>query len=188
MTPFAHIAAGYLVTQALDLVSPGLGFNTPGIIMTGVIAGNIPDFDLIFVKRKWEHRNTITHAPIFWVVLVALMFAALKIPGLGIYYPYVLVFAIAVASHFFTDWYAAREVDMGGIRLFYPFSKKHYGLLPLTKAKYKVDNFKKIDWNRYLKYYMESSFLFYSEIFLIALGMAVFFVRSYDMFFSFFIR
>ena len=52
MTPFAHVTAGYLVTQAVDLINPSLGFNSPEIIIAGIFGANIIDFDVFLVKSR----------------------------------------------------------------------------------------------------------------------------------------
>lgn len=185
MTPFAHVAAGYLVTQGLDLIIPGLNFNTPGIIITGVIAANIPDLDFITAKNKVQHRNTWTHAPLFWIAVISGLFFFYKLFGNKDLFPYLLTFSIGVASHFLTDWFAAREKDYGGIRLLYPFSKKHYGFMKLNEPKYKDMNGFKL--KEYFLYYMENAFLFYSEIFIILLGLALFLSRSLSVFLGIFL-
>jgi hypothetical protein len=185
MTPFAHVAAGYLTTQVVDLINPSLNFNTPGIIITGIIAGNFPDLDFIFAKNKAHHRNTWTHAPLFWLVIILALFGLTKFINNGWFNSYVLAFSIGIASHFFTDWFAAREEDYGGIRLLFPFSKKHYGLMKLEEPRYKdMDNF---HLGEYLKYYMENAFLFYSEVLLIILGLVVFLSRSLSVFLGIFL-
>lgn len=184
MTPFAHVAAGYLTTQIVDLINPSLNFNTPGIIITGIIAGNIPDLDFLVVKNKLHHRDTWTHAPIFWAIVIAFLFIAAKLINNDTFFSYVLAFSLGVVSHFFADWYAAREKDHGGIRLLYPFSKKHYGMLKLREPL--IKDVKDFDLMKYAKYYMEDAFLFYSEVFLILLGLGVFLGRSLSVFLGIF--
>lgn len=188
MTPFAHVAAGYLATQAIDLINPSLNFNTPGIIMTGIIAGNIPDLDFLFVKEKSLHRNTWTHAPIFWIVVLGILYFVLRQIGNQELLKYLLAFVLGLATHFLADWYAARTLDGGGIRIFYPFSKKHYGLLDLEKPKLKIKFTSIFDMFRqeFLEIYMENKFLFYSEVFLIILGSGVFLSRSLSVFLGIF--
>lgn len=184
MTPFAHVAAGYLTTQALDIINTGVSFNTPGIILTGIIAANFPDLDFLTAKNKVHHRNTWTHAPLFWLLVVGALFVVAGFVNNDLFNSYLLVFSLGLASHFFTDWFAAREEEYGGIRLFFPFSKKHYGFMKLKEPRYKDMN----DFNlgKYLKYYMENAFLFYSEVFLILFGLAVFLSRSLSVFMGIF--
>ncbi|MFZ6035159.1 MAG: metal-dependent hydrolase [Patescibacteria group bacterium] len=184
MTPFAHVAAGYLTTQIVDLLYPGLNFNSPGIIVTGIIAGNIPDLDFLVVKNKLHHRDTWTHAPIMWAVVILVLLLIAKYLNNDTFFPYVLAFSLGVTSHFFTDWYAAREKDHGGIRLLYPFSKKHFGMLKLKEPLITED--KDFDLVKYAKYYMENAFLFYSEVVLIILGVVVFLSRSLSVFLGIF--
>lgn len=184
MTPFAHVAAGYLTTQALDLIYPSINFNTPVIILTGIVAANLPDLDFITAKNKVHHRNTWTHAPLLWLLVVGALFMIASFVNNDQFNSYLLVFSLGLASHFFTDWFAAREEEYGGIRLLYPFSKKHYGFMKLKEPKYK--DMSDFHLGRYLKYYMENAFLFYSEIFLIIFGLAIFLNRSLSVFLGIF--
>lgn len=180
MTPFAHVAAGYLTTQVVDLINPSLGFNSPGIIITAIVAGNLPDLDVLFVKDMTKHRNTITHAPLFWLIVIGGFLITSKIVDNDLFFRYFLAVGLGVFSHFFTDWFAARGLE-GGIRLFYPFSKKHYGLYPLKKEKVKFEGIKTLFQKDFIKYYMKNSFLFYSEVALTLAGLAIFLSRSLDI-------
>lgn len=181
MTPFAHVAAGYLMTQAVDLINPSLNFNTPGIIITAIVAGNLPDLDVFFVKDKTKHRNTITHAPLFWLIVIAGFLIVSKMMGNDLIFRYFLAIGLGVFSHFFTDWFAARGLD-GGIRLLYPISKKHYGLFPLKKDKIKFEGIQTLFQKEFIKYYMKNSFLFYSELVLTLAGFIIFLSRSLFVF------
>lgn len=182
MTPFAHAAAGYLVTQMAGFIKPDFDFNTPIMITAGIVAGNFPDLDFLFVKDKFQHRNTITHAPLFWIAIISLLFFGAGILKNDQVYAYVLVFSLGIFSHFFADWYAAREENAGGIRLFYPFSKKHYGLMTLKKKTFSLKNIAGMLSPDFLKYYMENRFLFYSELLLIVTGAVIFFAKSMNVF------
>ena len=181
MTPFAHVAAGYLTTQIVDLINPSLGFNSPGIIITAIVAGNLPDLDVLFVKDMTKHRNTITHTPLFWMVVIGGFLVTSKMMGNDLFFQYFLALGLGVFSHFFTDWFAARGLD-GGIRLLYPFSKKHYGLFPLKKEKMKFEGIQTMFKKKFIKYYMENSFLFYSEVTLVLTGLMIFLARSLPLF------
>lgn len=182
MTPFAHVAAGYLATQVAGLIRPDLSFNTPAMIIAGVVAGNFPDLDFLFVKDKFQHRNTVTHAPLFWAAIIVFLFAVSGVLKNDQVFSYVLVFSLGIFSHFFADWYAAREDDAGGIRLFYPFSKKHYGLMPLKKKTFSIKNVMGMLSIDFLKYYMQNRFLFYSELLLIVTGLVIFYTNSLYVF------
>ncbi len=186
MTPFAHVAVGYLATQLVDFINPSLHFNDPGIIIAGIVGGNLPDFDVFFVKDITKHRNTITHAPLFWLLVIGGFLAASYLMGNNLFFRYFLALGVGVLSHFLTDWFAARGLD-GGIRLLYPFSKKHYGLYPLEKEKIKFEGIQTMFKREFIKYYMENSFLFYSEAALILIGLIIFLNRSLSLFLKIFL-
>ncbi len=173
MTPFAHTAGSYLAAELAAKLMPYAGINEPTVLLTAVIAGNLPDLDMFFVKGgSLKHRNTITHTPIFWIIFCSLF---IIISTFINHYIFINAFAftIGVFTHLFLDWFAARGDGVGGIRLLYPWSKKHYGFHKLKKLpNYVVKNFK---FSKYLfTYYWKDGLLFYSEILVILAGMGLF--------------
>jgi hypothetical protein len=186
MTPLAHVAAGYLTTQIVDVINPSLQFNTVEMIIVGIVAGNLPDLDVLFVKDMTKHRNTITHAPLFWLVVVGVILIGSRLMNSELVFRYSLALGLGLFSHFFTDWFAARGLD-GGIRLLYPFSKKHYGLFPLKKDKIKFEGIQTMFKWEFIEYYTENSFLFWSEAVLILAGLFVFLSRSLSIFLGIFL-
>ena len=184
MTPFAHVTAGYLVTQAVDLINPSLGFNSPEIIIAGIFGANIIDFDVFLVKKPIEHRNTIFHTPIFWIGVFIFLFIIANFLNNQFITKLFLSFSLGIISHLFLDWYAARGKGVGGIRLLYPYSKKHFGLFPLKKVD--LSNVKSMISKEFYKFYSENKFLFASEIAIIIFGLITFLNRSFFLFLKIF--
>ena len=88
-----------------------LGLKTNFSLIAMMLSGFLIDFDIIFYK---EHRKAFTHTIPFWALIaIIISYFNLQLS--------ILVFVSAV-GHLFTDcidWH---------IYLFYPFSKKPYGL------------------------------------------------------------
>ena len=74
-----HLAGGYLATKALLLLTYA-SFSTSqttALLIIGTLAGELPDIDLIpfYLANRfnWKsvqsHRNYITHAPAFWLII-----------------------------------------------------------------------------------------------------------------------
>lgn len=175
MTPFAHVSGGYLIVELADKIYPGVGFNRPDSIISAVIGANIPDFDVFFVKKITDHRNTITHTPIFWIVLLSICFGVAEI----IKNPFITLnltsFSLGLFTHFLFDWFAARGENVGGIRLFYPWIKKHYGFKKLEKLPRDIKDHPTL--KKYLPYYLKDKFLFFGEVLVILLGILIFTIR-----------
>jgi len=178
MTPFAHIAAGYLSVYFAGIISPESGFDSYSVVLTGIVAANLPDLDFIFVKDKNNHRNTITHAPLFWLPLIVVGFFVSGYLGKNLFL-YVTAFSLGIFSHFLLDWFAAREKGIGGVRLFYPFSKKHYGFLPLTEPEIKFSSLMTFPWKKYLSYYASNKILFFAELIIIFSGLLMFLLKAF---------
>jgi len=175
MTPFAHIAGGYLATQIADLIDQKVYMNRPDMIIAAIIGANIPDFDMIFIKDKKQHRNTITHTPLFWIAVVIFICFINKFFPNPFISLYLFPFFLGLISHFLFDWFAARDNEIGGIRLFYPFSKKHYGFRHLKKLPPKLMS--DFNYGKYLVFYMKDKLLFSIEVLIILSGAFIFFLR-----------
>ena len=135
MLPPGHIAAGYIVSELFlrtfhfDLTT----VQTNYLILCGMFFGFAPDLDffIAFAKtRKFiidntvaNHRKFISHAPILWLLLAAVIFVIGNSP-------FVQALAVIIWAcswmHFIldTEW---------GIMWFWPFSTR---LLPLSKEHY----------------------------------------------------
>ena len=128
-----HLAGGYIAAEALlSLLDPAL---SPGQIAAvyaiGTLAGELPDIDIAIhalVSRlrlggvKLNHRQYVTHAPIFWLGVSAIIAAA----GLSFSSIFIIMCGLAVLagtlSHFILD-----SIDFG-IRWLWPFSQKRISL------------------------------------------------------------
>jgi inner membrane protein len=101
-----HMAAGILVSIPLLTVSDP-------IAILGIAGSIAPDLDIKLLGQKY-HR-TITHS------LIAL--AATTMPTNFISERISIVWCASYISHLFLD-----SLTVKGVPLFYPFSKKYYGL------------------------------------------------------------
>src|SRR3989344_1582441 len=175
MTTPAHIAAGYIISKVAEINN--LVSNENATLFTAcVLAGStLPDIDAFFGKNLNEHRNTLFHAPIMWLVLLGCLYVvgvifhqtSLKVTSTPL--------LIGILSHFFLDWYGART---SGVRLYYPFSTYKYSLFPLRYEKGNVPVFpsKKHmkSYAAFWSYYANNRFLLISEIAVIILGVIIF--------------
>ena len=118
-----------------------------GFIVAGAALGSLlPDIDhknsTISKKHKitswimthlFEHRG-FTHAPLIQALFIALLFYIGKNLGGVIGYSYlgfVTGLGIGIFSHTLLDW-----LTVGGVPLFYPFTKKRFHLMSLKTAKH----------------------------------------------------
>lgn len=176
MTTLAHVSAGYLTAQLINYINPSLGFGRPEIIVATIVGGNFPDLDILFVKKKEHHRNTYFHAPLFWLGIIIGGYFITWLFGIKQLSIYVAAFGLGLLSHFFTDWFAARDKDIGGVPIFFPFSKKHYGFMPDQKIKFA--GFENFSLKKFIEYYTENIFIFLVEVLLVILAVAIFLSRN----------
>lgn len=111
------------VKVCLACVAPLVSINNFTLIFLSVAAATLPDYDL---KLKIKHR-TITHCILFYIVIGALLYR--------VNFETFIFFSIGYLSHLLLD-----SLTKHGIPLFYPFSKKTYGL-KLFKTGEKFDKF-----------------------------------------------
>jgi hypothetical protein len=132
MLPPGHIAAGYLVAEALLRVS-GVALTdtqTRILLFLGVLFGFAPDLDMFYgfaKKHVWtasnttfDHRQFLSHVPVLWLIA-----------GLGVYAlasgPFVqyigLLLWLAPWTHFMLD------SIQSGVRWLWPFSNKSFALV-----------------------------------------------------------
>ena len=109
-----HLAGGYLATYSL-LALTNTSFSpteTNILYLIGIIAGEIPDIDLIFFYFEYKkkkihkisgHREYITHTPIFWtcISLVAILPGIIFNSNFIFYTGLVILFG--TMSHFIFD-------------------------------------------------------------------------------------
>ncbi len=106
MLPSSHLAAGYILAYLFYSV----GFIGSMFFWLAILASVLIDIDYFL---NYSHRELLTHTPAFWLVMLT-PFILWRIE--------LVVVLLAIMLHFSMDM-----VDWG-IMVFYPFSKKNYGL------------------------------------------------------------
>lgn len=176
---FGHAATGYLLTTLiLSIMQPELAPEQLRLlILFGTVAAVIPDLDFVFfftkhrslkLREKESHRAQITHTPLFWLVLSALVFLAGFTAG-GIFGIYLGVLVLAGTwSHLLSD-----SIEYGVMWL-WPFSRRQFyfrkvrGVGPsprgISTAKYY--------WKFFTQVYVRN-WTFYVEIALVIAALAV---------------
>ena len=170
MTPFAHLSAGYLVAQLSRKKVAGL-LSKRLIILLAILGAFAPDIDGFFGNKMNNHRYTPFHAPLFWFLIFVIGYIGgiiLKKPEIK---TGILIFTISVFSHLFLDWISART---GGIRIFYPFSKKIYSLFHLKPEKGNITVLPNKKHLQFWLFYLENKFLIGVEVLVILAGLLVF--------------
>ncbi len=163
MVPLTHLVVGYLFSKTYcEMLGIPCGSEQAFTAVT-IISSVFPDIDIFFGKKINEHRNTIFHAPIFWISFTTILIIYCFFNNS--FLPYSVALGFGVFSHIFLDWFSGRTI---GIRLFYPFSKKMYSLFPLNPAMGNVSFLpNKNDQEKYLKFlgnYFNNPFLALAEV------------------------
>ena len=122
MTTLTHTLLG--VVLAKISVDTGMIPATSQLIYPfSIIAANAPDFDVLYTPLANNHRESLLHTPLFWLVIIGISYIV------GAFYPmilpYIHILTIGVVSHFLLDTACMRS----GIRWFYPFNKKFFNVL-----------------------------------------------------------
>lgn len=135
MLPSSHLAAGYILAYFFHTV----GFIGDLVFWLVILASVLIDVDY-FVK--YRHRELLTHTPVFWLMVFT--------PLILWRFELVVVF-LAIMLHFSMDM-----IDWG-IMVFYPFSKKNYGLklLPDLKSSSPIN---------FLRVYVSNSRMLFFEV------------------------
>jgi len=126
MTTLTHTLLG--VVLAKISVDTGMIPATSEVIYPlGIIAANLPDFDVLYVPMSKNHRESLLHTPLFWLAIIGIAYAAAALyPA---FLPYIHILALGVLSHFVLD-----TIDMrSGIRWLYPFNTKFFNILHSVK-------------------------------------------------------
>jgi len=178
-----HIAGGYLVTRAL-LKLAGSSLSTSqnvALLIIGTLAGELPDIDLIwyYLEHRFSknngaqsHRNYITHAPTFWLILCLL-----------------IVFVGYVTTSTFTEWlgwiilagtfshFLLDSIEYG-ITWLWPFSKKEFCLyrLPEPHIHKRTGSFSY--YFEYLTKYYVRSWTFVAEVLVVLIACGVFLLSA----------
>lgn len=96
--------------------------NPAAVIATGILAANLPDFDMPFFSLRKNHRlYSPAHQPFWWIVLITAAMPVVRIIHPS-YLPYVILGITGLITHFVMDCYDSTA----GIKLFAPFSPRVY--------------------------------------------------------------
>lgn len=175
-----HIAGGFIATNiVLSLINHNLSLSQVQLMyILGSLSGEIPDIDLLlfyFKKNKKTdstHREYITHAPLFWLIIaIVISFVGITIGSDPIFISGIVLLA-GTWSHFILD-----SIEYG-ISWLWPFSKKR-----LSLVKKEIDNNydygKKIGSITYYWEYIKREYLktisFYAEIAVVIIAIFIFF-------------
>ncbi|MFW5936395.1 MAG: metal-dependent hydrolase [Candidatus Hadarchaeota archaeon] len=151
MLPSSHLAAGYILAYLFYSV----GFIHGLVFWLVILASVLIDIDY-FVKHM--HRELFTHTPAFWLVVFT---------PLVLWNNELVIVLLAIMLHFSMDM-----VD-GGIMVFYPFSKKDYGLklLPELESKSPIN---------FLRGYLSNAKMVIVEVVIICLAVLLAMVNYFD--------
>ena len=160
----SHAAAGYLTAVS---IKSRLRNNYKIFLITVVAFSLIPDVDGIFSPTVAGHHS-ITHTPIFWLVVAGLVWMKHNIISMGIFLGSIL--------HLITDWITARTV---GIQWLYPISLKNYHVVEIFPEKGQIPIYEMVI-DPYWSFYLENKVLLGFEISLNIL--ALFFLAKHFQF------
>jgi hypothetical protein len=130
-----HIGGGFLTTTfLLRITHAGMIMSSPEILtltIIGTLAGDFPDIDLLrfyFDQKKSstnkvnDHRDYITHAPLFWLILCTL------ISGVGLIFNSLFIIYLGIVilggswTHLILD-----SIEYG-VAWLWPYSRRHFSL------------------------------------------------------------
>lgn len=111
----AHLPAGYMLTKYIQQKS---GNYSQKLLWTGLVASIFPDIDLFYFylvdNRQTLHHHYITHLPLAWLGLAAVLYSIFSIVGKKQYIIFLGVALASVMLHMVFDSIAA------GIYWLYP--------------------------------------------------------------------
>ena len=174
-----HLAGGYLVTKALLVIlHPVFSvWQMRAIYVVGIIASELPDVDIgvLFVDHlfsrkcdKASHREYITHAPFFWllisltIVLVGYIFSDIFVQFVG------WALLAGTFTHFILD---SLEYGIAWLR---PFSARRFFLREIAEEKSsKTQGSLGYYWELICNYYIHN-WTFYLEIAITVVAICIF--------------
>jgi hypothetical protein len=122
MTTATHTATGFLIVKTMDL----LGLIPPDLktvaYTVGMITANMPDFDILFNFRISGHRESVFHAPIFWLLVLVPVFGVAIFYDLAAVFLLVFISFLCILSHFILDTSDYSQ----GISWLRPFTRTKY--------------------------------------------------------------
>lgn len=131
MLPSGHIAAGYLVAEAiLQIAKPALSHSqNVHLLWWGAFFGFTPDLDMFYAfwrakgftlpRKEVNHRFYLTHRPMVWLAASLLIWLFATSP---FWKTFALVVWLGSWSHFILDSLRV------GVMWLWPFSNKFYAL------------------------------------------------------------
>ncbi len=130
---FAHIPGSYVT---MNLTKKYWCENLDGreqkiVYLSGILAGILPDIDLLFVSVA-EHRGGVTHTPFFWIVCslgISLLAIAVKRKRR-------LFFNLALALLLGSSTHVLSDAVFTGVKLFYPVSNEYYRMSSPIAVRY----------------------------------------------------
>lgn len=134
-----HLAAGYVVSQlVINTASPEIMAYSIPLSILGAVSGVLPDLDHLLVyfrhrkdkpeeykdagSKHEDHRDFISHTPLFWIVLGAIAYAFAGWAGSEISQIVSMIIAGGAISHLLMDCIEH------GVKLLWPFSQRKYCL------------------------------------------------------------
>jgi membrane-bound metal-dependent hydrolase YbcI (DUF457 family) len=179
MLPPGHIAAGYLVAEALIRVS-GVAFTDVQVrtlLLTGMIFAFAPDLDMFYGfarKHAWtassttfNHRKFVSHAPVLWLIAGLSVFAFASDPFVQCIG---LLLWLAPWSHFLLDSIRC------GVSWLWPFSDTPYALTEAGKPYVNGERRFFRYWTGFVLWYA-GTVVFPLELIVIACAIAVSIIR-----------
>ena len=170
MLTTSHILSSAFILYLLSLINPvAYPIITPLVLLSMVFA-NLPDLDGLWSKNLHKHHQSPLHAPLFWIIIFIAVWGITIATKSNLWMT--LLFIIQITFHLTMDYVTARTC---GVPLFYPFSKKEYGLCALHPALGKIHPLfpKKSELSAFLRYYVKNKRLLAVEVSLSLLGLGV---------------
>jgi hypothetical protein len=181
-----HLAGGYLATTIVLSAIPNTFTQNELFILylIGILSGDFPDLDLVFFylskkifgSKKENHRDFITHLPLFWMMLCAFSFALGYVNNSNFLMTLSTIILAGTFSHFLFD-----SIDYG-IQWLKPFTKKRFCIFTLSNLNQFEIEQKNINvqngtimfyWNYLWTMYVKQP-SFYAEIFVTLIAIIVF--------------
>lgn len=185
MLPPGHFAAGYLTTTFTisSLINLYPQAQDPKFLALGLFASLVPDLDEFYAFYKaggfWfkkrtravVHRNYLSHAPLFYLIISAVVF------GAGLFFQsidlqlYAILFMVGTWTHFFFDSFYY------GMMWAWPVNRKIYAFRKagVEMPKIRANGFFEY-WTGFLKFYIHD-LVFYMEAAIIVIAISVYFLN-----------
>ncbi len=147
--------------------------NNKWLFALGFIAGAIPDFDLLyymaFKKRKntiftadaVNHRQTIMHAPLFYMAVLMPLLALAHFGQFTLLYQITVLLSVGVFSHILMDM-----VWVGGVPLLFPFQKGLHGFF-IKSSQRMMNRYMKKHGNDWMAFYMHHPLFYFESAYLL---------------------